>query len=100
MEEIIMYIYKWIEGYENLKEYCMRWFKGKPLFCETIGYCGYSKIYLIYKYKDDNNRHKGCAEMYFLFMEHHSGTKSWPELQEIMSWSYEKIKADKSSLLK
>ena len=38
--------------------------------------------------------------MYLLFMEHNSGTKLFTEIQEIMHWTYEKIKSDKTSILK
>lgn len=96
----MMYIYKWIEGEKNLNDFCIKRFKARPSFLETIGHCGPATIWLIYKYKDEIDRNKGCAEMYLLFMEHSSGTKLFTEIQEIMHWTYEKIKADKTSILK
>lgn len=57
-------------------------------------------IHLMYKYRDENDKSKGCVELYLLFMEHPSGTKTWKELNDVMTWSYDEIRADKSSLLK
>jgi hypothetical protein len=94
------FIYKWIEGWGNLQEFCLKRFHFPPRFCETIGHCGPATIYNIYKYRDKNDTQKGCADMYLMFMEHTSGKTTWIELQEIMRWSYEQIRADKSSLLK
>lgn len=96
----MMYIYKWIEGEKNLEEFCLKRFKVRPNFTETIGHCGPATIYLIYKYRDEKDWNKGYAEMYLLFMEHNSGTKLFTEIQEIMHWTYEKIKADRTSILK
>lgn len=96
----MMYIYKWIEGKENLKEFCLKRFKDRPHFTETIGRCGQATIYLIYKYRDETDWNKGCVEMYLLFMEHPSGTHSFRKIQDMMYWTYEKIKADKTSIIK
>lgn len=34
-----MYIYKWIEGRNNLKAFCEKRFNMQPHFTETIGIC-------------------------------------------------------------
>ena len=94
------YVYKWIEGRDNVKEFCEKRFGAHPSFCETIGRCGGATIHLMYKYRDENDKSKGCVELYLLFMEHPSGTKTWKELNDVMTWSYDEIRADKSSLLK
>lgn len=91
-----MYIYKWIEGRNNLKAFCEKRFKMKPYFTETIGFCASAEIWLIYKKKPNG----GFAEMYLLFMDHYAGSKSYMEItREIASWDYEKIRADKTSIL-
>lgn len=64
------YVYKWIEGRDNLKEFCEKRFGAHPNFCETIGRCGGATIHLMYKYRDENDKSKGCVELYLLFMEH------------------------------
>ena len=73
-----MYVYKWIEGEKQMIDFCQKRFKMKPHFCETIGHCGPATIHLIYKYKDENDRSKGCAQMFFLFMDHPAGPGSNP----------------------
>lgn len=91
-----MYIYKWIEGRDRLKDFCKKRFKEDPHFTETIGHCGNAEIWLIYKKKPIS----GFAEMYLLFMEHYSGTKSYTEItRDVAQWDYEKIRADKTSEL-
>lgn len=94
-----MYVYKWIEGWEKMIDFCQKRFKMKPHFCETIGHCGPATIHMIYKYKDENDRSKGCAQMFFLFMEHPNGTVWGEELDKIERWTYEQIKADRTSLV-
>ena len=86
------YVYKWIEGRDNLKEFCEKRFGAHPNFCETIGRCGGATIHRMYKYRDENDKSKGCVELYLLFMEHPSGTKTWKELNDVMTWSYDEIR--------
>lgn len=91
-----MYVYKWIEGRDNLKDYCKKRFKSGPHFTETIGHCDTATIWLIYKKKPNG----GFAEMYLLFMEHYSGIKSYDQItKEVSNWDYEKIRADKTSII-
>lgn len=90
-----MYSYKWIEGEKALDEFCEKRFKAKPRFVETIGHCGGATIYEIYKYRDENDTSKGCAQMFLLFMEHFSGKYSFTQIQNIMKQSYGEIRANK-----
>lgn len=81
-------------------DFCLKRFKMKPHFCETIGHCGPATIRMIYKYRDENDFRKGCAQMFFLYMEKSDG-KIWAEdLDKIERWSYEQIRADRTSLVK
>lgn len=95
-----MYIYKWIEGIKNLEDFCLKRFKEKPRFLETIGHCGPATIWMVYKYLDENDWGKGCTQMFLLFMEHNSGKTLFTDIQEIFKWSYEKIRVDRTSVLK
>lgn len=51
------YIYKWIEGEKNLKDYCRKRFNELPRFIETIGRVGTegAQIWLIYKRKKEED---------------------------------------------
>lgn len=95
-----MYIYKWIEGEKEMIDFCLKRFNMKPYFCETIGHCGPATIHMIYKYRDSNDLSKGCVQMFFLFMDHQNGKVGYMELCDIEKWSYEKIRADRSSIVK
>ena len=95
-----MYTYKWIEGEAALVEFCLKRFKMKPHFCETIGHCGPATIHMIYKYRDENDLSKGCAQMFFMFMEHPNGTIGCIDLDKIERWTYEQIRTDRTSLVK
>ena len=90
------FIYKWIEGRQNLVEYCYKRFNDTPHFCETIGYVGNegAKIRLIYKRKAEG----GYAEMYLLYMPSEKGTVCW--ISDIETMSYEEIRADKTTILR
>ena len=35
-----MYTYIWIEGWENLQEFCKKRFNDRPYMCECTGHCG------------------------------------------------------------
>lgn len=90
------YIYKWIEGEKNLKDYCRKRFNELPRFIETIGSVGTegAKIWLIYKRKLDG----GYAEMYLLFMPHEKGTIY--DIGELSKMTYEDIRLDRTALLR
>jgi hypothetical protein len=93
-----MYNYLWIEGERNLQEYCQRRFKETPRFMETIGHVGPVTVYLKYKKKGDY-----YTPCYLLFMEARQGSGNavtWGELKIIEKWSYDKIRANKNSILK
>jgi hypothetical protein len=55
---------------------------------------------MIYKYKDENDRSKGCAQMFFLFMDHPAGKIGCIDLDKIERWTYEQIRADRTSIVK
>lgn len=100
-----MYSYIWIEGEKNLDEFCLKRFGTKPRFMETIAHINgkgvTATIHLNYKYPaEDEPPYSGCHEMYFLYMEHSSGKYSYPEIEAIKRWPYEKIRADKNSILR
>ena len=92
----MLYTYKWIEGERNLETFCAKCFKAKPTFTETIGHCDAATIELTYKFRADRAEY---VPMFFLYMQHHTGTVSWNELRQIRHYDYEQIRADKSSLL-
>lgn len=95
-----MYTYKWIEGEKEMIDFCLKRFKEKPHFCETIGHCGPATIRMIYKYRDNNDLSKGCVQMFLLYMEHPTGKVWATDLDEIERWTYEQIRADRSSIVK
>lgn len=100
-----MYSYIWIEGEKNLNEFCMKRFGDRPHFMETIGRVSgkgaSAKVHLIYKYHaDDEPPYSGCHEMYLLYMEHTTGKYYFSEIQKIMRWPYEKIRTDKTAILR
>ena len=88
------YIYKWIEGYDNLQDFCLKRFKEKPRFIETIGRVAEATIHLIYKSKPSGE----YAEMYLLFMPHPSGTIY--HIDQISQMTYEDIRLDRNSMLR
>lgn len=104
-----MYSYIWIEGEKNLNEFCIKRFGYKPTFVETIGRVSgngaSAKIHAINKHLTeeelaDPNRSLSYHDMYFLYMEHRNGKYFWIEIEKIMRWDYEKIRADKTAILK
>lgn len=94
-----MYVTKWIEGEENLREFCLRRFKEKPRFVETIGHVGgdAATIHMIYKWREDKHRY---TDMYLLFMRHEQGTVGDFGLSDIMHQSYEDIRTDRTAILR
>lgn len=76
---------------------------------ETIGYVSgngaSAKVHVINKYLTDEERaDPKCSlsyhDMYFLYMEHNTGKYSFPEIEKIMRWNYEKIKTDRAAILR
>ena len=89
-----MYIYKWIEGRNNLNDFCLKRFKTKPKFNGTIGHAEDATIHLIYKRKEDGS----FTEMYLLFMKHKDGVIC--DINEVDRMTYEQIRTDKTAILK
>lgn len=97
----------WIEGEKALNEFCERRFKARPKFLETIGKVGPAKVHLKYKeVYDENGQWVRNAEMYLLYMDAPSGMErgnlaGWEEFHdEIKRMTYEKIRADRTAILK
>lgn len=89
-----MYIYKWIEGENNLDEYCMKRFGERPRFIENTGKVGAdARIYKRYVEKDQDR----YAQMFLLFMPHEKGTVT--DISSINFMTYEEIKADRTAIL-
>ena len=88
------YIYKWIEGWDEMQDYCVKRFKSRARFCETVGHCGEATIWMIYKRKECG----GYAEMYLLFMRHEKGAIH--DIGELSKMSYEDIRTDRNSILR
>ncbi len=100
-----MYSYIWIEGEDNLNNFCMKRFGEKPRFMETIGSVSgkgaSAKVHHIYKYPaEDEPPYSACHNMFLLYMEHYEGKHYWIEIEKIMRWDYEQIRADKTAILK
>ena len=104
-----MYSYIWIEGEKNLDEFCMKRFGEKPHFMETIGRVSgkgaSAKIHMINKYLTDEEladpkRTISYHDMYFLYMEHNGGKYFQSEIEEIKRWDYEKIRTDRTAILR
>ena len=92
------YVYMWVEGNDNLHDFCKKRFGEHPTFVEIFGKCGNAKI--CKKYKRDKYGH--YHEMYFLFFPHKSGTMSLHEITEKIynTYCYEQVITDRKSLLK
>ena len=88
------FIYKWIEGCDEMQAFCEKRFGHRAIFCETIGSCDTAKIWKIYKRKECGE----YAEMYLLFMPHEKGTIY--NINELSEMSYEDIRFDRNSLLR
>lgn len=89
------YVYMWVEGNDNLNDFCKKRFGELPTFVEkNIGQCGNAKIY--HKYKRDKEGH--WHDMYFIFMPHPSGTMSLDEIFEKLynTYCYEQILSDRN----
>lgn len=92
------YVYMWVEGNDNLHDFCKKRFGERPTFVENFGQCGNAKIYN--KHKRDKEGH--WHDMYFVFMQHPSGTMSLHEITEKIynTYCYEQIISDRHSILK
>lgn len=91
---IMGYTTIWIEGEENLRRFCVKRFKEKPSFVETIGRAGGAKINLVYKWREDKQRY---VDMYLLFMPHPNGRCY--DINDERKKSYEEIRSTKGSIL-
>lgn len=89
-----MYITKWIEGEQNLHDFCMKRFKETPRFRGTYGQAGPAHVSLVYKWREDKRKY---TDMYLLFMEHQKGTVGY--ISDIQHQTYEEIRANNDSLL-
>lgn len=91
---IMGYTTIWIEGEENLRRFCVKRFKEKPSFVETIGrVCG-AKIHLVHKWREDRQRY---VDMYLLFMPHPNGRCY--DINDERKKSYEEIRRTKGAIL-
>lgn len=92
------YVYFWVEGYNEINDFCQKRLGERPRFVETIGHAGDATIYNIYKSDKDGKWHN----MYFVFMRHKSGKMTYYELMENIyhKCDYEQIRTDRNSLLK
>ena len=88
------FIYKWIEGWDEMQAFCEKRFGHRASFCETIGTCDTAKIWMIYKRRESG----GYAEMYLLFMPHEKGTIY--DINELSKMSYEEIRVYRNYLLR
>ena len=88
------FIYKWIEGCDEMQAFCEKRFGHRAIFCETIATCDTAKIWKMYKRKKCGE----YAEMYLLFMPHEKGTIY--NINELSEMSYEDIRFDRNSLLR
>lgn len=96
-----MMTYIWIEGERNLNEFCEKRFRARPQWLETIGRVGVAKVRLIYKQKPDGH----YTDCYLLYMNapHATTPNAVPDgvlFDEIQRWTYEQIRADKTSIVK
>lgn len=90
-----MYITKWIEGEQNLNDFCLKRFKETPRFVETIATVGASaKVYKTYKWCEDKQKY---VDMYLLFMEHPKGTVG--DISHFRHQNYEDIRAAGGAIL-
>ena len=95
-----MYSYIWIEGEKNLNEFCLKRFLEIPRFIENFGrVSGNGASARIQKtYKEDSNG--DFRQMFFLWMNHDSGRYGNSELDKIRDWDYEKIRTDRTAILR
>ena len=88
------FVYKWIEGDDNLIEYCQKRFNERPYICEHHGYCGPAKIIKTEKEKPD-----GYYSIFFLlYMQSDKGIVY--NIDSTKQMTYEQIRADKTAILK
>lgn len=92
----MMYQVKWIEGENNLNDFCQKCFKADPQFIENIGHCGPATIHKLYIYRPDNDAY---SQMFLLFMEHERGTFSYDQIEKLKELTYEQIRTDKTAIL-
>lgn len=95
-----MYTYIWIEGYDNLDEFCMKRFGEKPIMLENTGHIRDCTIKKTYK-NTDGDPLSDYHQMFFLYMPHEKGKYYLSELDKIrVIWDYARIKEDKTAILK
>lgn len=92
----MMYAAIWIEGEAALNTFCLRRFRERPQFCETMGVVGPAKIYEIYKQREGH----GYVDMYLLYMACETGTLTWDEVEQKMLERYETIRLDRTAILR
>ena len=93
------YIYFWVEGYNEINDFCRKRLGERPQFLETIAHARDATVYNIYKRDKDGHWH----DMYFVFMQHPSGTMSFNELMDNVYHkykTYDQIRTARNSLLK
>ena len=101
-----MLTWLWIEGERALNDFCLRRFKCKPCWMETIGTLPGAKVRLIYKYvyKEDGETVDRVAQMYLLYMDApHDRCKNLVGscmFSDIERMTYEEIKTDRTAILR
>lgn len=88
------FIYKWIEGDDNLNEYCLKRFGEYPDICEHHGRVGNAKIIKTEKQKEDGYYYI----FYLLYMKDDCG-KIY-DINNVAQMTYEQIRADRTAILK
>ena len=96
----------WIEGERALNDFCLRRFRCKPSWMETIGTLPGAKVRLIYKYvyKEDGKTVARVAQMFLLYMDapndRCTNLVGSGMLSDIERMTYEEIKADRTAILR
>jgi hypothetical protein len=93
----MFYSFLWIEGDKQLQDFCLKRFKSKVRFLETIGHVGPCTVYLIYKHDDELDKYH---EMYLLVMPDPKGTVGEGSLTDLQRMSFEEIKQARGTILR
>ena len=88
------YIYKWIEGENELYQFCKERFNETPQFCKHHGFCAQVKII-----KCEKEKPNGYYSLFFLlYMQSDKGNIY--DIEDIRTMTYEQIRADRTAILK
>lgn len=95
-----MYSYIWIEGENNLYDFCLKRFGDTPCFLEHFGKVSGNGSCAKVEKREAETADGGYRLMFLLTMEHEQGRYTSGDIDNIRRWDYEQIRTDKTAILR